>query len=107
MLSPETRIGVLGAGSMGSGIAQVAAAAGHPVVLADVNEAALDRAVGAIRKALDREVDRGRRTADEALAVTGRITVAAVDGHYGAFEGCGMVVEAILEDLPVKQQAFT
>ncbi len=107
MLAPETRIGVLGAGSMGSGIAQVAAAAGHPVVLADVSEAALERAVGAIRKALDREVERGRSSPDEAMAVLGRISAAAVDGHYGAFEGCGMVVEAILEDLPVKQQAFT
>jgi 3-hydroxybutyryl-CoA dehydrogenase len=101
-----TRVGVLGSGSMGSGIAQVAAVAGHPVVLADISEAALERAVAGIRKGLDRDVEKGRRTAAEVAAIMGRISTAAVDGHYSAFEGCGLVIEAILEDLAVKQQAF-
>jgi len=106
-LPGDTRIGVLGAGSMGSGIAQVAAVAGHPVVIADVSEAALERAVGSIRKALDREAEKGRLTTAEVAAIVGRIEMATVNGHYSAFEGCGLVVEAILEDLAVKQQAFT
>ena len=101
-----TRIGVLGSGSMGSGIAQVAAVAGHPVVLADISEAALERAVAGIRKGLDRDAEKGRRTVGEVAAIMGRISSAAVDGHYSAFEGCGLVIEAILEDLAVKQQAF-
>ena len=107
MLPGDTRIGVLGAGSMGSGIAQVAAVAGHPVVIADVSEAALERAVGSIRKSLDREAEKGRLTPAEVAAIVGRIETAAVNGHYSAFEGCGLVVEAILEDLAAKQQAFT
>ena len=107
MLPGDTRIGVLGAGSMGSGIAQVAAVAGHPVVIADVSEAALERAVGSIRKSLDREAEKGRLTPAEVAAIVGRIETAAVNGHYSAFEGCGLVVEAILEDLAVKQQALT
>jgi 3-hydroxybutyryl-CoA dehydrogenase len=107
MLPGDTRIGVLGAGSMGSGIAQVAAVAGHPVVIADVSEAALERAVGSIRKTLDREAEKGRLTPAEVAAIVGRIEMATVNGHYSAFEGCGLVVEAILEDLAVKQQAFT
>ncbi|HEX9165339.1 MAG TPA: 3-hydroxyacyl-CoA dehydrogenase NAD-binding domain-containing protein [Gemmatimonadales bacterium] len=104
---PSTRIGVLGSGSMGSGIAQVAAVAGHPVVLADISEAALERAVTGVRKGLDRDLEKGRRTAEEVGAVMGRISTAAVDGHYSAFEGCGLVIEAILEDLAAKQHAFT
>jgi 3-hydroxybutyryl-CoA dehydrogenase len=107
MLPGDTRIGVLGAGSMGSGIAQVAAVAGHPVVIADVSEAALERAVGSIRKSLDREAEKGRLTPAEVAAIVGRIEMATVNGHYSAFEGCGLVVEAILEDLAAKQQAFT
>ena len=107
MLPGDTRIGVLGAGAMGSGIAQVAAMAGHPVVIADVSEAALERAVGSIRKTLDREAEKGRLTPAEVAAIVGRIEMATVNGHYSAFEGCGLVVEAILEDLAVKQQAFT
>ena len=107
MLGRDSRIGVLGAGAMGSGIAQVAAVAGHDVVLADVSEAALERGLAGISKALARDVDKGRCTPAEAEAIAGRIATAAVDGHYSAFEGCDMVVEAILEDLAAKQQAFT
>jgi 3-hydroxybutyryl-CoA dehydrogenase len=107
VLRGSSRIGVLGAGSMGSGIAQVAATAGHPVVLADVSEAALDRALGGISRVLAREVEKGRRSPADAEAIAGRIGTAVVDGHYSAFEGCDLVVEAILEDLAVKQQAFT
>ncbi|HSR14546.1 MAG TPA: 3-hydroxyacyl-CoA dehydrogenase NAD-binding domain-containing protein, partial [Gemmatimonadales bacterium] len=107
MLDRHSRIGVLGAGAMGSGIAQVAAVSGHRVVLADVSEASLERGLAGIGKALGRDVEKGRRTAVEADAVTDRIATAVVDGHYSAFEGCDLVIEAILEDLAVKQQAFT
>jgi 3-hydroxybutyryl-CoA dehydrogenase len=107
VLGRGSRIGVLGAGAMGSGIAQVAAVAGHAVVLADVSEAALDRGLAGVAKALARDLEKGRCTAADAEAVVARITTAVVDGHYSAFEGCDLVVEAILEDLAVKQQAFT
>jgi 3-hydroxybutyryl-CoA dehydrogenase len=92
---------------MGSGIAQVAAVAGHDVVLADLSEAALERAVAGIRKTLDRDIEKGRRSAADVAAIMARISTDAVDGHYSAFEGCGLVIEAILEDLAAKQQAFT
>jgi 3-hydroxybutyryl-CoA dehydrogenase len=106
-LGPDTRIGVLGGGTMGAGIAQVAATAGHPVLLADVSPAAVDRALAAIATALSRDVEKGRRTAASRDEILSRVTPATVNGHYGAFEGCGLVIEAILEDLGAKQQAFT
>ncbi|HEX9894771.1 MAG TPA: 3-hydroxyacyl-CoA dehydrogenase NAD-binding domain-containing protein [Gemmatimonadales bacterium] len=106
-LSASTAIGILGSGAMGSGIAQVAAAAGHPVVLGDLSEAALARALAGIKKALDREVEKARRTPAEVDAIMGRIRTGPTDGNYRLYERCGLVVEAIVEDLSAKQQAFT
>jgi len=104
----QVRIGVLGAGAMGTGIAQVAAVHGHPVVLADANGPAVARAHDTIRRALAREAEKGRMPPDAADAATARITPAALDDGAGlhAFEGCDLVIEAIVEDLPVKRDAF-
>jgi 3-hydroxybutyryl-CoA dehydrogenase len=105
----ETRlvVGVVGAGAMGSGIAQVAAAAGHRVVLGDASAAAVQRARESIFKSLGREVEKGRLEAASAAATRDRITDA---GDLGAgFEGyadCGLVIEAVLEDLAVKRALF-
>ena len=105
-LSRDTRIGVLGAGAMGSGIAQVAAAAGHRVVIGDVSAPQLDKARGGIAKAMAREVDKGRKTAVEADAVINRIETATTGEGYMAFADCGFIIEAIAEDLAIKQQVF-
>jgi 3-hydroxybutyryl-CoA dehydrogenase len=105
-LTRETPIGVLGAGAMGGGIAQVAATAGHPVVLADLSEAQVTAALESLRKALDRDVEKGRRTAGDAAAALARIQPASVDGQYGVFSRCGLVIEAVIEDLKVKRQVF-
>lgn len=104
--SRETRIGVLGAGAMGTGIAQVAATAGHQVVIGDVSAQQLEKSRGAIAKAMAREVEKGRKSADEAAAVNGRIETAATGDGYMAFADCGFIIEAIAEDLSVKQQVF-
>ena len=99
-------IGVIGAGAMGAGIAQVAAVHGHPVVLADAVPAATARARAGHAKAMAREVEKGRLTPDAADAVLARITY--VDGvtaeALAAFAPCDMVIEAIVERLDVKQQ---
>jgi len=101
-------IGVVGAGAMGAGIAQVAAAHGHRVVLADAYPAALVRARDGHAKAMLREVEKGRLTRDEADALLGRITyVDGVDaGAITAFAPCGFVIEAIVEDLGTKRALF-
>jgi len=101
-------IGVIGAGAMGAGIAQVAAAHGHRVLIADAQSAALARARDAHTAAMAREVEKGRRSRDEADAALARITY--VDGVDAAqlarYGGCGFVIEAIVEQLSVKQEVF-
>ncbi len=102
------RIGVLGAGAMGTGIAQVAATQGHPVVLADANGAAVAKARESIRSVLARLVEKGRMTSAEATAALERITPATLEDGAGlqAFADVDLVVEAIVEDLALKQAAF-
>jgi len=101
-------IGVVGAGAMGAGIAQVAASRGHAVLLADAQPAALARARGGHAQALAREVAKGRRTEGDAAAVLGRITYAegADAAALAPFAACGVVIEAIVERLDAKQALF-
>lgn len=103
-----TAIGVIGAGAMGAGIAQVAAMSGHPVVLADAQPAAVARAKSGHAKALARDVEKGRLTRDGADAVLARVQyVDGVDATaLAAFAPCGIVIEAIIEQLAAKQALF-
>jgi 3-hydroxybutyryl-CoA dehydrogenase len=96
---------VLGAGAMGSGIAQVAAVAGHRVILQDVDEAAVGRARSAIEKALAREIEKGRLTSSAAEAARGRLSYVA-NNDPGAFAPCELVIEAIVERLEPKREAL-
>jgi 3-hydroxybutyryl-CoA dehydrogenase len=105
-------VGVLGAGTMGSGIAQVSLLAGHRVVLADTHANAVEQAERTMRKALARDVEKGRRTqgwADEALE---RLTFCPLGQselptfEFSTFAECGIVVEAVVESLDVKRAAF-
>lgn len=108
MSSGEGVIGVVGAGAMGGGIAQVAAVRGHRVVLADAQPAAVDRAREAHGTALAREVVKGRLARDQADAALGRLSY--VNGVGGAdlarFAECAVVIEAVVEDLSVKKTLF-
>ncbi len=108
VLGAQTRIGVVGAGTMGAGIAQVAAMRGHATVLADASAGAVKSAKAGHEKALAREVEKARLTQSEADAVLSRITyVAGVSpSDLEAFASCGLVIEAIVEDLGVKQGLF-
>lgn len=99
-------VGVVGAGAMGSGIAQVALANGHPVVLADADEVAVQRAGAAIADGLARDVAKGRLASDVAAAAGARLTTATGLGGLVAFSGCGLVIEAIAERLEAKQSLF-
>ena len=106
-LDRSTTVGVLGAGTMGSGIAQVAAAAGHPVILADTFTGAVDRARQLHEKSLAREVEKGRLAGDAAAAILGRIRyVTPPPGDFIDLASAGLMIEAIVEDLDVKKATF-
>jgi 3-hydroxybutyryl-CoA dehydrogenase len=97
------KVGVLGAGLMGHGIAQVAVQAGYEVVLREVDEATLAKGVGKIEKQLARAVEKGKSSQEEADAVRGRIR-GTVD--YGDLAECDLVIEAITESLPRKLEMW-
>ncbi len=94
-----SQVGVLGAGLMGHGIAQVSAQAGYDVVLCDIDDGALQKGVGRIEKQLDRAVDKGKATREEADAVRARIQTTT---GYAELAGCDLVLEAITESLERK-----
>ena len=102
-----TPIGVLGAGAMGSGIAQVAAAAGHRVVVVDSYAPSLEKARVGVQKSLAREVEKGRLGSDAERDIQQRIRFEPSNGEdLAAFRDCGLVIEAIVEELEAKQRAF-
>ena len=96
-------VGVVGAGQMGGGIAHVAAGAGLPVVLVDVSAALVDKGRAAIEKNLEREVSKGKRTAEDREAALGRITTST---DQGSLSRCDIVVEAIVENEALKKELF-
>ena len=106
-LPPDATVGVLGAGTMGSGIAQVAAAAGHRVMVTDARSEALEQARARLEAVMAREVEKGRLGADAARELSERITWApGAAGEYAVFRHAALVIEAVAEDLAVKQEAF-
>jgi 3-hydroxybutyryl-CoA dehydrogenase len=104
--TPATVVGVIGAGAMGSGIAQVALARGHRVLLTDAVYATVLKAGDAIAAAFQREVDKGRVTPEARTDVLKRLQLVEPDHGVGPFRECGFVIEAILEKLDVKQATF-
>jgi 3-hydroxybutyryl-CoA dehydrogenase len=97
------RVGVIGAGQMGNGIAHVFALAGFDVVLHDVSEAALEAAPGIIRGNMDRQVHRGKITEAERDAGLGRIRL---ERELAALGACDLIIEAATEKEPLKHQIF-
>ena len=98
-----TRVAVIGAGLMGAGIAQVAAVAGHEVVLRDVTDETLSRAFAAIRASLTKFVQKDRLSEEDAQAALARITTST---ELDAVAHVDLVVEAIFENLDAKTKVF-
>jgi 3-hydroxybutyryl-CoA dehydrogenase len=97
------KVGVLGAGLMGHGIAQVAAQTGYDVVLREVDEQTLARGIGKIEKQLARAVEKGKSSQEDADAVRGRIQGTT---DYADLADCDLVIEAITEDLALKLEMW-
>jgi len=97
------RVGVVGAGTMGNGIAHVLARGGYGVVLCDVEQRFLDRGLGAIGKNLDREVAKNKITAEDKAAALQRIEPVL---ERAKLEACDFVVEAATEKFEIKAEIF-
>ncbi len=102
-LSKDSIVAVIGAGAMGSGIAHVAAKAGHPVFLFDTNEAAVTKGIAGIRKDLEFLVSKGKMTAEDLSATLNRITPVS---ELSGLKNTKLVIEAIVENLDVKRKVF-
>jgi 3-hydroxybutyryl-CoA dehydrogenase len=97
------KIAIVGAGTMGNGIAHTAAMNGFPVTLVEKGQEFLDRGLSTISKNLQRGVDKGKMTAEEKSAILGRISGSLA---LSAVEGADIVVEAIIEDYAAKAELF-
>ncbi len=96
-------IGILGAGAMGSGIAQVAAAAGHKVIICDTHTLALSKSGKNIQASLKMLTEKGKMDDAEAYSLFSRLQFT---DHMSAFRNCSLIIEAIVEDIEAKQIAF-
>jgi 3-hydroxybutyryl-CoA dehydrogenase len=97
------RVGILGSGIMGAGLAEVAAKAGYDVIVRSRTKAAAEAMVANIDKGFAKAIERGKATAEERDATLARIT--ATD-HLGALADCDLVIESVVEDLAVKKALF-
>jgi len=97
-------VAIVGAGTMGHGIAQVAALAGYETALTDSNSDALAAAAGMIQKNFDGGVERGKISAQDAQYALGRL--AMIEELEAAVSGADVVIEAVIEDLDIKRELF-
>jgi 3-hydroxybutyryl-CoA dehydrogenase len=97
------RVGIVGSGIMGSGIAEVAAATGHEVVLRSRSEARAEAMVAGLAKSLAKQVEKGKRTDAEAAEISGRVRATT---HLGELVDVDLVIESVVEDLSVKKDLF-
>lgn len=104
MFSKDTIIGVVGSGAMGAGIAQVAATAGHQVILFDLSQSALDKAKINLESTLKKLVEKQKLTEQSAKDILQKTQFAS---DLNQFKNCGIIIEAIVESLDVKQKLFS
>ena len=98
-----TRVGIVGSGIMGSGIAEVAAASGHQVVLRSRSQQSAEAMLKGLEKSLAKQVEKGKRTQEEAGAVRERVSATS---HLGELVDTDLVIESVVEDLAVKKDLF-
>ena len=96
-------VGIIGAGTMGAGIAQVASSAGWTVELMDVDETVVSKAIESIKNRLDRLVEKERLTTEDRDGASSRLLIAT---SPDCFRGCELIIEAIVEDLDVKSKVL-
>jgi 3-hydroxybutyryl-CoA dehydrogenase len=98
------KVGIIGSGAMGSGIAQVVATAGHSVVMYDTNKSALEKAKSGLDSTLKKLVEKQKISKQKATEISSLITYA---DDLKLFADCGLIIEAVIENLDVKQKLFS
>jgi 3-hydroxybutyryl-CoA dehydrogenase len=98
-----TRVGIVGSGIMGAGIAEVAAATGHEVVVRSRRQEGADAMVAGLGRSLAKQVEKGKRTEEEAAEIAGRVHATT---HLGELVDVDLVIESVVEDLAVKRELF-
>jgi len=98
-----TRVGIVGSGIMGSGIAEVAAKAGYEVILRSRKQETADAMVAALEKSLGRQLERGKIDEETRAAILGRVSATE---SLAALADCDLVIESVVEDLDVKRSLF-
>jgi 3-hydroxybutyryl-CoA dehydrogenase len=97
------RVGIIGSGIMGAGIAEVAAASGYEVVLRSRSQASADGMVDGLAASLAKQVEKGKRTEEEAKEIAARVTATS---HLHELADVDLVIESVVEDLAVKKKLF-
>lgn len=97
------KVGVVGCGLMGSGIAQVCAQAGYDTVVREISDELVEKGLGRIRGFLDKAVERGKATQDDVAGVLERLSGTTA---LGDLADCDLVIEAVTEDIEVKRQTY-
>src|SRR5579883_546396 len=97
------KLGVVGSGIMGSGIAEAAAVAGHEVVVRSRSQASADALAAGLERSLGRQVEKGRLSAEERDAAVARLSTTT---ELDALGDCDLVIESVVEDLEVKKHLF-
>ncbi len=97
------RVGILGSGIMGSGIAEVAAKTGHEVVLRSRKQESADAMVAALEKSLAKQVERGKLSEEDSATIRGRVSATS---NLHELADCDLVIESVVEDLEIKKELF-
>ncbi len=97
------RVGILGSGIMGSGIAEVAAKTGHEVVLRSRKQESADAMVAALEKSLAKQVDRGKLSEEDSTTIRARVSATS---NLHDLADCDLVIESVVEDLAIKKELF-
>ncbi|MES2514622.1 MAG: 3-hydroxyacyl-CoA dehydrogenase NAD-binding domain-containing protein [Bacteroidota bacterium] len=103
MFTKESIIGIVGSGAMGSGIAQVAATAGHQTIIYDTNAAALEKAKTNLSSTLTKLVEKQKITTEKAQSV---LTLTSFSASVQDLKNCDLIIEAIIENIEIKKTVF-
>lgn len=98
-----TKIGILGSGIMGSGIAEVSAATGATVILRSRSQETADKMLAGLEKSLAKQVEKNKRTQEDADAIRARVSATT---NLADLAGCDLIIESVVEDLDVKRKIF-